>query len=405
LLLKSIIEKTLPVWRIHVRVCAVSQTISASRVQQERNRQLAWLSGLALTVFAATFAFFGIPLPPEGVHALLAAGVFPLILAAMAYFTPTLTHSGAPSRMVGVIPLLALLSGALAVFGLALGVELLLTAALLGLAVTLAFLAWLYRRAARAIGGPYPGVYWYAAALVFLVLGFAAMTAGLLLPEHGAVLKRLHLHFNLLGFVGLTVLGTLPVLLPTAGGYADAGARGRLRSGLKYAVGGTVSIALGAAWYPPASVAGLALWLVPVARLAHALFVHRKTALTMHNAASALGAALFGFALALIEGAGHALGVTDPRASLVLFFIAFLFPLVSGAASYLLPLWLRPAATAAEHAALRAVLVYGSGIRALGFVVFGLAAAAGIAPAAYGAVALLAAFLLQVVFGVWRARG
>jgi hypothetical protein len=55
-----------------------------------------------------------------------------------------------------------------------------------------------------------------------------------------------------------------------------------------------------------------------------------------------------------------------------LFVFAFLFPLVSGAAGYLLPLWLRPGIQTPWHVTARSRLAYGSAVR------FGLFATAGV---------------------------
>lgn len=48
------------------------------------------------------------------IHVMLAAGIMPLITAAMIYFTPALTHSRAPSWPVLLLPVLALVAGVLA---------------------------------------------------------------------------------------------------------------------------------------------------------------------------------------------------------------------------------------------------------------------------------------------------
>ena len=65
-------------------------------------------------------------------------------------------------------------------------------------------------------------------------------------------LRLLHLHLNTLGFIGLTAIGTLQVLMPTILAGPDGEASARLRDDLLPAVGGVFLVALGAAVWSPA---------------------------------------------------------------------------------------------------------------------------------------------------------
>jgi hypothetical protein len=91
-------------------------------------------------------------------------------------------------------------------------------------------------------------------------------------PAQYQVFKRLHL--NLFGFIGLTAISTLQVLLPTAAGHPDPQIANLLRTGLSYALAGTGLIAIGAAWLPLLCWLGLVLWLIPLAQLMRAWISH-----------------------------------------------------------------------------------------------------------------------------------
>lgn len=363
-------------------------------------------AALAVFVLAASALVSVLSRAPSAalLHVVFALGIFPLILAAMAYFTPVLTRRPAAPRMIRALPLGALAGGLLAVVGLAHAPFLLAPAAAIGMVAAAAFLIWMTREAARALGGEHPGLRWYQAALACLLLGLMAILAGTLWLEHWSTARRLHLHLNLLGFVGLTAIGTLQVLLPTAGGYADPGARVRLVRDFKYALAGTLLSAVGAAWWSPLAIAGAACWAVAIAPLAVSAARQLRTIVRWHGAAVSLAAALAGWTLVLAAGAVHALHPSESRASLPLFFAAFLLPLVSGAATHLLPLWLRPQADSAAHARLRLPLAYGAGWRAAAFLASGVLIFVGEARGIYLAAAALAAFLLAVLIFVARLR-
>lgn len=335
------------------------------------------------------------------VHLVFALGVMPLIMAAMTHFVPVLTRSGAASRQVELLAGLAWQAGVLAAaffaFGLPESVR--LFAAALALLAVARLAAWQWVRARAALGSPHPGVYWYLAALLCLAAGLLAVAALEAWPAQALALKRLHLHLNLFGFVGLSAIGTLQVLLPTAAGRPDPAAAGRLRADLPLALGGTALIGFGAAWLPALSWFGLMLWLVPLARLGYSWRLHfRDRILLLHGAPPLLAAAVAGFFLALAAGGLHAAGWVDSAAAGHLLVFAFLFPLLSGAAGHLLPLWLRPGRQAEWHALARRNLTYGGGARALLLLTAGLLALAGLR---WGAVLALAALLPFVFTAAW----
>lgn len=357
------------------------------------------LAGIALLAFFAAVAGFEVPPSPSLVHVVLALGVMPLILGAMMYFTPVLTHSRAPALPWLVFPLLALASGAMTVVFMSWRRELLFIPLLLALFAIATVLGWMLHRVRTMLGRPHPGLYWYVWALVCLFLGLTAMLAATLLPDHWAILRRFHLHINILGFVGLTAYGTLRVLLPTVAGYADPSARECLRRDLYIMVPGTLLIAVGSFSNARLMWLGLALWLIPPARFFLPLVSRwRANIWGWSRPATSLATAVAGMMIAPIAGGLHATGALPADVTLSLFFYIFLFPLVTGAVSYLLPVWLWPARNNAAYEIAVRRLAWGSGARALVFFVAGSMALAGLPGAAYLAGAVMLVFVAQAIW-------
>lgn len=350
--------------------------------------------------------------PQAIAHIAFALGIMPLILAAIAYFVPVLTRSGAAPRWLQSMSLLAWAGGISMVavfFGAfpwpAASDAATLAAALSASLAAVTMLVWIRRRGADSLGHPHPGLAWYLAAVAFLAAALLAVPLMALWPEQRPALRLIHLHANLLGFVGLTAIGTLQVLLPTAAGRFDPTASRRLSQDLKFAIAGAALIALGAAWSTPLASFGAALFLIPLVRMGTrwaAGFDDRIGRL--HGAAPSLALACFGLVGLLFAGFGHARGYLEGRDAVAGFVVAFLLPLVTGAATQLLPVWLRPGVKEAWHDSLRNCLGRYSGLRALLLVVGGLAAAfgwqQGLWLAAIG-VALFAAALLASA-RMWR---
>ena len=367
---------------------------------------------LPLLVFAAIAAFAAaIALTLSGAvssaaaaHIVFASGILPLIFGAMLHFVPVLTRGRAAGRGMQALPLGLLAAGVIAAAAFLLPAFFIFgshAAALAGLTFSLVMAAWIVRCARAALGAPHPCLHWYLAAVGCLVLALAAVLAMPLFPGQRAALRLFHLHLNTLGFIGLTALGTLAVLLPTAAGKPDADAAARLRRDLPLAVAGVLLTAAGAAWWPPAVHAGLLLLLWPAVRLATA-WAHHFPAdiLRLHGAASSLAAALAGWLLLLAAGALHATGRLNGGDAVLGFILGFLLPLVTGAVSQLLPVWLRPGAQSDWHRAARTSLGRFAALRGLTFLAAGLGVALGAPAAAWLAAAALALFagqLLQVL--------
>ena len=211
-----------------------------------------------------------------------------------------------------------------------------------------------------------------------VVLALLAVVLMPLYPEQRSALRLFHLHANLLGFVGLTALGTLQVLLPTCMGRPDPDAALRLRCDLKWAVGGVLLISLGAAAMPQTRAALITLgtmlygWVV-LKVLRDWLQRFGIRLIQMHGAAPSLAAAALGLFVLLVLGLGHGSGWLQGRPSVAGYVIAFLLPLVSGAAAHLMPVWLRPGPQGTWHQALRSNLCRWGGLRGLALLLLGIA--------------------------------
>ncbi|MBP7422208.1 MAG: hypothetical protein KA806_02175 [Sulfuritalea sp.] len=339
---------------------------------------------LLLLLIAAAMLAIGQGASALGAHIAFALGVMPLILAAMSYFVPVLTRGPGAATASWLPPLLALGGGGLVVAAFATNYSNLVIglAALLALGAALGLGVWAAMRARRMIGRRHPGLDWYLAALGMLLAALCAVLAMPWFPDQRAQLRLFHLHANLLGFVGLTALGTLQVLLPTCMGAADPEAALRLRADLKWAAGGCLLIAIGAAALVPgggaaaaspiAAIGGLMYLAIVLRMLRGWLVQYRGKLFAAHGAATSLQVAAVGLCgllgMGLLHGAGHLSG----RASVVGFVVAFLLPLLSGAAAHLLPVWLRPGAQGPWHAELRSRLGRWSGVRGIALLLAGL---------------------------------
>ncbi len=314
-------------------------------------------------------------------HLVFAAAILPLIISAMVYFVPVLTRGREAPRAMQALGLAAWPVGLAAVAGLAWpggrpwGPALAAAGMLPLLAI---FAGWLRRRVGQTLGQPHPCLAWYVAALACLLAALVAVMVMAVWPEQYAALRRLHLHANLLGFVGLTALGTLQVLLPTAAGGPDPQAGLRLRRHLWPSLAGVALVALGAAWMPHLAVPGALFLVWPAGVLARVWLLRRwRTVWVGHGALPLLAAALAGWLLLLVAGAAAGLGLASGGALVPVFVQAFLLPLVTGAVSQLLPVWLRPGAQTPWHGQMRHALGRAGGGRALLFFAGGLLAVLG----------------------------
>lgn len=360
---------------------------------------------LTLLAFVAASLLFlsGRSAAIVGYHIVFAIGILPLILAAMAHFVPVLTRSGATSPSVRFIPPAALAGGLLVVlyftFPQSAPAAHYLGAVVSGSAVA-ALAGWALHLRRKTIGTPHPCLDWYLAALACLFIGLCAIIIGHWLPGQRAALRLLHLHLNTLGFVGITALGTLQVLLPTAAQKPDPDVAIRMRLHLKWIAAGTLITACTVAWHPALAWIGLAILAVPLAVIFTAwLQLYRSEIFAPHGAIPPLAAALAGYLVVLALGAANGsfhYGF-NPIAA---FIIAFLMPLVTGAVSYLLPLWLRPGRQTAWHQEARRHMGFGSGARALILLAGGLLAGLGIGAGWLAALFAAGTFVVQIILAL-----
>ena len=223
---------------------------------------------LALAAFAA--ALLG-GLPQAGraatVHLMLAVGAMPLIFGAMSHFIPVLTRTRTAATGLLGIPVLALAGGTLAVSSFSVADMMWARPAGALLAADRSHCATgLEPTPPRRHAGPAtprPGLVRSRAGLSRA--GPARHSCRhVLAAAHAIALRRFHLHLNTLGFIGLTAVSTLAVLLPTAVGRPDPHVAERLRRDLPWMLSGVLLIATGSAWFAPLAWIGAALWAVPL---------------------------------------------------------------------------------------------------------------------------------------------
>lgn len=181
---------------------------------------LASLLGLALLIGLVR----GTPLPPGlrlvHVHGALVGGVAQMIMGAMLTFVSTLLMTGRDRRDSHPVLFAAMNGGALALV-LGFGFRNYQVVAAAGCMVFAAFI-WVARdtwqQARRSVNRPPLNVWYYALALAALAGGLAlgiGMAAQLIHPAWTGAARLVHLHLNLLGFVTVTIVGTMHNLLPT----------------------------------------------------------------------------------------------------------------------------------------------------------------------------------------------
>jgi hypothetical protein len=363
---------------------------------------LIYLGFSAIAVFLAALLLLhsGDTSGAAAAHLVFTVGIVPLIFAAISHFVPVLTRGRGAPRSVLLLPLLLQLTGAATflAFQGTLPEGALHAAAASTLIIALLFAGWLIRRARATLGNPHPGWQWYLLAIVFLAGALPLIPAMDWWPQARPQLRLLHLHLNTLGFIGLTALGSLQVLLPTVLRTPDPGAAQRLRRQLPFAAGAVLAVALGAAFWRPLSLAGALVLLAITLQIGRACLArHDWQALSSDGAAAKLFAALLGFALLLIFGSAHAFAVGAGRDAVPAFVVAFLLPLVSGALTELLPVWYRPGRRTPARERMRAELARGGTLRALLFLVGGVLLALGISEGLWLAAIAVLSFVIALL--------
>ena len=354
-------------------------------------------------IASVILALSGLGSPLAVAHLAFAVGIVPLIFAAMIHFVPVLTRTGDPARRLVLLPSAAQVSGLLAVTAMQgwlpyRGVHL---AAMVDLILAAMLIYWMIGRARAALGSPHPGWRWYGAAVGCLMLALLAILLIAIWPSYWRSLRLFHLHLNILGFVGLAALGTLPVLLPTALGKPDPEAGNWLRRRWWLAGCGVLIIALGAAIKWEFAAPGTALLLVAACGLlGQWLRRFGFSSLLRDGVTASLLAAVLGLLLALVFGLLHGAGLMSTQPSLPAWACGFLLPLVTGALSQLLPVWRWPGPQIPARLMMRQKLAASGLVRAALFLLAAMAMMTGLRQ--LGA-ALLAFALALFVIGLLQA--
>jgi hypothetical protein len=214
-------------------------------------------------------------------------------------------------------------------------------------AAVAAHLAALAARLRAALPAPLAvTTHYYLVACVALLTG---IPAGAWMIVDGDARPRIllfHAHVNLLGWVTLTVLGTLLTLWPTVlrTRMVD-GAAGAARTALPVTAAGLAILAAGVlAWWPVLAVGGLALFAVGVLVVARPVVRTARAKAPASFAAWSIAAAGCWLLVALGVDAVGLLGAADPAAAaesfdgvLVPLLVGFAAQILIGSLAFLLP--------------------------------------------------------------------
>ena len=333
------------------------------------------LSALAVFTVALCLSVFSEPSTLAITHLVLVGAIVPLIFGAITHFVPVLTRGRAAHRAVLALPLVLQVSGLLVFLHFSgwLGLDSLYAAAGIAWLAAACFAVWLVRRARNTLGRPHPCWRWYFAAILIFVVGLLLVPAMYLWGAERQSLRLLHLHLNTLGFIVLTAIGTLQVLLPTALSAPDPNAAARLQRQLLPSVVGVLLISVGASLWWLLSLVGAVLLIYPSVQLGYSWWRRYGFRVIARQAAGvSLFVALLGLVAMLIGGSLHAVGWLDGRAAVPAFFAAFLLPLVTGALTQLLPVWWHPGRRTPRRDHMQAVLGQFSALRATLFLIGGM---------------------------------
>ncbi|WP_199512523.1 hypothetical protein [Nucisporomicrobium flavum] len=309
----------------------------------------AYLAALVLLAFVHPF------LPAWrwlAIHLLLLGAATNAILVWSAHFTAAVLRVPAPPHRRAEISRLALLNaGVVAVLagGTADRPWLGVAGAAAVLAAVTAHLAWLAARLRSSLPARFAvTAHYYLAAAVALLTGIPA--GAWMLVADAPVRSRIllfHAHVNLLGWIMLTVLGTILTLWPTVlRTRMDPAAVAASRTSLRTAVGGLGLIALGVlAWWPLVAVAGLLVFAtavlvtaLPAARAARQKPPESFAAWSIAAGAAWLAVALAVDAATLLRAAGPDAAADSFGAVLTPLLVGSVAQILLGALTYLLPM-------------------------------------------------------------------
>ncbi|MEV4701862.1 hypothetical protein [Actinoplanes sp. NPDC049316] len=309
----------------------------------------AYLAALVLLAFVHPF------LPAWrwlAIHLLLLGAATNAILVWSAHFTAAVLRVPAPAhRRAEAVRLAVLNAGVIAVLagGTADRPWLGVAGAAAVFAAVAGHLAWLAVRLRSALPARFAvTVRYYLAAAVALLTGIPA--GAWMLVADAPVRSRIllfHAHVNLLGWIMLTVLGTVLTLWPTVlRTRMDPAAVAASRASLGTALGGLGLLAAGVlAWWPPAAVAGLLVFAVavlvtalPAARAARQKPPESFAAWSIAAGAGWLLVALAVDGVTLMRAAGPDAAADHFGAVLTPLLVGSVAQILLGALAYLLPM-------------------------------------------------------------------
>jgi hypothetical protein len=331
----------------------VSATVRASgRARWHRRVGLLPLCYLAAIVLVA----FAHPVIPEWrwllIHLLLLGAATNAIVVWSSHFANAVLRVAPPANRRGEATRLAVLNaGIVAVLAGGLGGAdwhpLAVGGSAVVFAAVLAHLTALASRLRKALAPPLVvTVHYYLVATTALLVGIPA-GAWMLLVDNRAPVLLFHAHVNVLGWITLTVLGTLLTLWPTVLGtrMADGAVRWAVRA-LPLAVAGLGLLGLGVlAWWPVVAAAGVVVFaaavIVSAVPAVAAGWRRPPSSFAAWSIAAAVGWLLVALgvdAVTLVGAADAAAAVAGFGSVLVPLLAGFVAQVLIGALAYLLPM-------------------------------------------------------------------
>ncbi|GAA2653918.1 hypothetical protein [Paractinoplanes durhamensis] len=311
-------------------------------------------AGLLPAAYLAALVVLAVahPLLPQwrwvAIHLLMLGAVTNAILVWSAHFTSAILRVPPPGRRRGeVVRLVLLNAGVVAVLAgppwVGVGGAAAIFAAVLG------HLRWLAARLRAALPARFAvTVHYYLAAAVALLAGIPAGAWMLVVDDAGRSRVLLfHAHVNLLGWVMLTVLGTVLTLWPTVlRTRMDDAAVAAGRAALPVAIAGIALVAAGVlAWWSVLAVAGLAAFAAavlvtacPAVRAARRKPPESFAAWSIAAGAGWLLVALAVDAVTLATAGGPDAAADRFGAALIPLLVGSVAQILLGALAYLLPM-------------------------------------------------------------------
>ena len=204
-----------------------------------------------------------------------------------------------------------------------------------------------------------PVIRYYQSAAIFILIGILLGVIDIFIDDRDPWQPRIalaHLHVNLLGWVGLTIIGTLVTLWPTIlGAQIHPRAISMAGNGLKVllvgSIGTVVTAFLGQRGFLAVSIityaVGAAIALAPAVLLLRSKRPYRASPWMLLNGSIGLIVLLLGDVIVIVSSPSPEKILVTIEGHALLIFTLWLFPTLLGSLTYLLPVVLAhgPAAT------------------------------------------------------------